>query len=42
MIATPREILRFPRQGLGWEVPGDQWRDVVSRKSHRYYTVRGR
>ena len=42
MPITPRKILCFPRQGLGWEAPGDQWHGIVSGKSHRCCTVRGR
>ena len=41
MPITPREILRFPRQGLGWEATADQWHDIVFCKSHRCRKVRG-
>ena len=27
---------------VGWEVLGDHWRDMASRKSHKYCTVSGR
>ena len=42
ILATPREILCFPRQGFGWEALGDQWHGIASRKSHKRCTVSGR
>ena len=30
ILATPREILYFPRQGLGWKALGNPWCDMAS------------
>ena len=42
ILATPREILCFPKQGLGWEALADQWSGMASRKSPKCCTEIGR
>ena len=42
MFPTPRKSICFPRQGLGWEVLGDQWSGMAPHKSHKRYAVRER
>ena len=41
IIVNPREILCFPRQGLGWEAL-DQWLGMAFHKTQNGSTVSGR
>ena len=41
LLATPRESICFPRQGLEWEEICDQWSGMASHKSFKCWTVSG-
>ena len=42
IFPTPREILCFSKQGLGWEAIGDQWSGMASCTSQKCCTVTGK
>ena len=42
ILATPREILYFPRQGLGWKALGDLWCGMASFRLCKSCTISSR
>ena len=42
VLSTPKEILNFPRQGLGWKALRDEWSSMAFCNSHKCCIESGR